>query len=583
MAKYKFTIKIGTGTEQVFTADSYNVTIKGERKIELGLFFMRYSINELSFLGDAYKLLRETFLNTSCDDCEIRVYQTCETAETEIYKGKFNRYDISIDFSKCIAKIKNTVRDKYSCVIDTYNIKHNGVNVTPMRFPSTLRQFVYQEYCVESTIQYSSPCVGAWGYVGGNTLSCVTGNVPDPYAVYAKDIIYMPFVGGLPVEPSGSYTQDGTIFFNGIEYSKWVRPSSTPVTTMEVLYSALVPRGCENYSATPILNPCDGLLYAVQICKPIQNYSFSRSFRLFDIIEALCAKTGCLNGVISDLFLWRPVGDAPDFNGGATNYVYGGAHEYNYLLLIQKSDLKNWNSSDHATKSDITLKEVLTWLYNEFQCFWHVTDDGYLRIEHIKYYLTKNPDFVQTDDNDLKIIPTIPKQEVWQNMEQFNAEFVGYPIEYTCSTAQEVRYHSERLTNDVDVILLNNDDIEDDGWVIMAADNTGEVIVNPGLLTSLLISNEPMSRTRLHDRFWKHWRFNKDFTMNAAATNYIDFLKPLYSQDKVEIVNCCFDISNIENNKKTDLINMVDSDRVGFFDNIELSLRTGLMKARIKF
>ena len=84
MAKYKFTIKIGTGTEQVFTTDSYNVTIKGERKIELGLFFMRYSINELSFLGDAYKLLLATFLNTSCEDCEIKVYQTCETAETEI-------------------------------------------------------------------------------------------------------------------------------------------------------------------------------------------------------------------------------------------------------------------------------------------------------------------------------------------------------------------------------------------------------------------------------------------------------------------------------------------------------------------
>lgn len=266
----------------------------------------------------------------------------------------------------------------------------------------------------------------------------------------------------------------------------------------------------------------------------------------------------CGDGLLvqSDFFEWAPLGDAPNYVAGE-NYVTGLANQLRLLTIHQKSDVITPNASNPATKGIWTLKKAFEVLREMFQVYWFVTQAGNLRLEHITYF-----DFATQLDltlsqyaRQLKALNKyehknneFPKFERFRWMEADGLDFVGADIEYDdpCVTADEdhqvKEYAPEQITTDVEFIVNSPNDIDKDGFVILANEDDGasgyETIIDLGVLSNELVTNAPLSWANLHKAFFKTYRYLPNGTMNLIPAIFTNN-RPTIKQVPLTIVSCC--------------------------------------------
>lgn len=181
-----------------------------------------------------------------------------------------------------------------------------------------------------------------------------------------------------------------------------------------------------------------------------------------------------------------------------SNFLYGTGStikEGNWQLYVtQVTNLKHSYYSQAAQRADITLKQIMDMLRDALRCYWYI-DGNSLRIEHVEWFRnggSYNPaDHVIGFDLTKRIYTrngrpetfgldqyTFDKEEMPERYEfgwsqQTTTPFDGYPMEILSNYVKAGKTERVSVGNfitDIDYILLNPEDVSDDGLVLMAVE-----------------------------------------------------------------------------------------------------------------
>ena len=163
------------------------------------------------------------------------------------------------------------------------------------------------------------------------------------------------------------------------------------------------------------------------------------------------------------------------------------------LFITPKSNVINSGYDQPAQKAPITLKQVLNMLRDCFRCYWFVDDNNRFRIEHISYFmrggsysgspvvgidLTK--EIVTRNGKPWSYVrnqyqfdkPDMAARYQFGWMDDVTQLFDGYPIDIVSKYVNPENIENidiAQFTSDIDYILLNPDNISNDGFVLLAA------------------------------------------------------------------------------------------------------------------
>jgi len=185
-----------------------------------------------------------------------------------------------------------------------------------------------------------------------------------------------------------------------------------------------------------------------------------------------------------------------EFFTNEQNYVTGDVNYLMNTLIEQKSDAKDPDATNKALKGITSFKKLMNDLGNMFNVAWFIDDDGYLRIEHIKFFQngfssTDGTPSVCVDLSDVLKYKDLytgegffndtqryewssserPKAESWKFLEEYTVEHrsdLNY-IEYSelISSTNNTKERSISLfTTDLRHIYNSPDEIGDDGFVL---------------------------------------------------------------------------------------------------------------------
>lgn len=206
--------------------------------------------------------------------------------------------------------------------------------------------------------------------------------------------------------------------------------------------------------------------------------------------------------VISVLLGQIAPGIAHQGNAAFSQFLYTEnplKHINQRLFISPKSNLINSGYDQPAQKALITLGKVLNMLRDCFRCYWWV-EDNKLRIEHIEYFRRGGR---YTGDNSVSIdltalqVPASGKpwsfgvnkysfdkpetvgryQFGW--MDDVTEPFEGLPIDIVSGYVEQGNIENIDITDftsDVDYILLNPGAISQDGFVLLAPEETGGTV-----------------------------------------------------------------------------------------------------------
>lgn len=505
----------------------------------------------LSFIGPDFTYFK-AWLDSSgfCGPVPVRFEIWCDGEWKAFWKGRFAAGGGSWDYTKCRFEVKPKEDDAYSCISDAMATKWNILAVGPVT--ANVVSLPSLEFIVCAWESGLPMC----GMVDIDTYTPAQvwwpSFFPDQQLVVMwREYAITECVNEEPVVPSGSgwtllsddcetsgtakYTRTPTIswifgtpqhFLDGEGY-----PEPPPATC-----GNWVKLGAYNYGFTP---PGEVPFY---VClNDAASTQITRARALDSVLDFFISKMACgLQGVRSDFFGINPVGDAPGYEAGI-NYVTGMPTQTEGILLVQKSDVIVPGASQPATKGDLSIKELLEILYTMFRVKWFVDQDGYLRIEHYKYFNSE----VSID------ITAMPADKVLEVMSHEDAnngtpviermsfddalglDFIGADIVYSgpCiadGTQQQVaEYSAMGIITDVALLLNDPSANSRKGFVILACSFNGtnyDTIIDMGALSGEYVSNAPASTANLQRDYWTWDRYLSVANVNREDTVFDGFL-----------------------------------------------------------
>ena len=170
-----------------------------------------------------------------------------------------------------------------------------------------------------------------------------------------------------------------------------------------------------------------------------------------------------------------------------------GGRDY-AMYLTPKSNITAGEYQKPAMKAPVTLRKILTMLKNTLQLYWHIDDDGRLRIEHVQYY--RNGQSYSTAPSvgiDLTAMGVVrngkmwsydtaeytfdkvemPQRYVFKWMDEVTLPFKGNPIVVDSQYVQkdnEEEVSVGEFTSDIDYLLLNGNNVSQDGFAVMTTE-----------------------------------------------------------------------------------------------------------------
>lgn len=196
-----------------------------------------------------------------------------------------------------------------------------------------------------------------------------------------------------------------------------------------------------------------------------------------------------------------------EFFSNEINYVTGETNYLMNILVEQKSDAKDPDATNAASIGIITFKDLMNRLMDMFNVRWFIDDDGYLRIEHIKFFQNgfSSTDGTPTVCVDLSDVLKYKDQytdegffndtqryewssqerpitEYWKFMEEHHTEH-RYDMNYlkydeTIATGVKKERNIMKITTDIRYIMARPEDIADEGFVFYDCDSVSGGVGN---------------------------------------------------------------------------------------------------------
>lgn len=567
---YRFTLTRDTDTFEVFPEGFYAGSFKYEQE-EGQLFFRRNYNGDLSFRGSDYDYIKSRYdTGNYCDVYELLIEKRVSGVYQVDWMGFFSMTDGKFDFDRCRFKVNPITQDKYSCLLNNWETKYNILSLNKKSIISDSLSFYFFVSYFDPSPPSSFDCgldlikVKTVVYTDCSTEfgDCEAVDVSYTAGLYANEIKLME-KETVPVGLSWVKWTEGdtcdqylTAFIRDkannydVYYRSFISGGNALPADDDVLLIANVcqPEDCSQTSPTPSDLGYSGEWYKAQSRGGLtfwlktsyyngqkidtSNLVAYKGVYVPDAIKYLLAQT-CQDTFSTPVLV-------SDFLTNSTNPVTGTASKTNFLYLVQKSDAKRPSSSNPATKGEMSLRELLESLYNTFQLWWHIDDLNNLVIIHQSEIegnaginITLSP-YIETTahkntvDFDKSLLF---RYETWSFMESKGDDFTGMPIEYAelCTIKDNNNktksYEISIITTDIGYIQSGFDKISDNGFALIAADSSNNVINEVGEITSCDQINGHLSLSNLHDKYWRHNRILSTGKMNGSDEVFISTQK----------------------------------------------------------
>jgi len=424
------------------------------------------------------------------------------------------------DKSKCKVSVRVDVSDAYTCLLDAWE---EEINILAGTLKKTVG-YITGELAYTSCQEFRSVGDPDFDDVEDLISDCISGQngwtayqhiVDDPGSgpvlrwttYYVREEYTAACSGGSPIPPPG----DG-----------WILEDDNCPT--DALYVRALTQGEQS--------PITGGTYEYAVQWAIAGVSddpisIDNGVLLEDVADDF---NPCSGSIVSDFFTINPDASYP-----ANDPYTEALANLSSVLIFQKSDVKRPDVSGNATNGKWTYKDFLTALKMQFNVEPRIIA-GDLRLEHVSYWeqsvngldLTAGAYAERIEGLHAYTYVNIAanKFEHWQFADRCSPEFEGVAIVYdTYNTPEQLTHQIERITNDVGYISNNPDSIADDGFVFVAAFDTGGgayVLVSEEneYFTGTSQINGHLSIPNLQSHYHKYQRLQISGSMNLTPTTF---------------------------------------------------------------
>lgn len=278
---------------------------------------------------------------------------------------------------------------------------------------------------------------------------------------------------------------------------------------------------------------------------------------------------GVLNSMLDEA--GQSLAVVSQFFSDANNPVTGIANRFLNLILSTKEMVINGVNSSNVN-SGITFEEFFKMIRETFNCYWYISGSN-LIIEHLSYFedglvyggtptvgvdltsITYPAKINNTKDanggnanNKYSFTDfDFPEREVWKFAEQTGND--GY-IEYSSMIVEkekEVVHQAQFLTTDVELVVKFPDQVDEDGWMLLACDASNELLkadarklgYTPGQAAPgdmyIDVINGDLYWDNLLPNFWRHGRSLTNIVINGTASTSLS-VKRSKHQEKVRFL-----------------------------------------------
>lgn len=516
-----------------------------------------------------YDLLQSAFGVDCCCSFVLDIERYCNSEWELYYQGIFTSTDCTVNAEQCWIRFEIQPYDTYRCLLESGKPDVNVLDISDTESVDIdyTNAFEFQT-CTGTIIPWTAgfpnfsgctvPDPTAAQAAAGTQIDigCLT-DITDGWLAYESAFTIVTTVPAL-VEVTQTWFREVRITYdvagtpNPPDGNGWINVG-TVAPTLQGTRTKWARRPYDGYydtySTATIDVPCTGTVRSViKIPGNVVTYDRCRSFA--DVLDYVSKQTcGQVVGIRSDFFDVNPVGDSPDYVPGE-NYVTEATNQLNDLLVVQKSDFISPDSTNQATSGIITWQTLISETCIIFNCGWYIDSDGYVRIEHAKYFeayqlqnqinltterANANQELFEYDKTNL------PQSEVWSWMDEVGPDFEGFPIKYdlncTDEETPEKAYAVQHFTTDVDYMHFAPTEISPDGFVLIARDGT-DAIQSTSPVTGVVLNNGPLAQVTLQPSYYTWRRILETGILNGVQTSFDSSIRRRKTKDLI-LIDCC--------------------------------------------
>lgn len=342
---------------------------------------------------------------------------------------------------------------------------------------------------------------------------------------------------------------------------------------------------------------CDGIYPSYWWCLDA-DYTSTNSRKLQGIINYLKDRLCGTNNVISDFFEWNPPGDTAGYVAGE-NYVTGEINHYSNISMNTLPqaihDAYDYNGDTPTAEQLDTwtkkiAKHVVNWnlieqlLREVFNCYWFIDDTNTIRIEHFSWFQRSVAYDLTSAQYSQRMIGrniykydkiNAPKYERFRWLDAVNFDFVGAEISYigSCLNNDAKTNSSERggldVMTDIYYIITAPSDIANQGFLLLANDDSNGTWQNIGKLSQANLTNVDLSWANLHYNFHRHNRTLIQGFMNLTFQSFLSALRFKKQENCVLPLCCDDDIDSLNDLIETEI-------GQGVIEELEINLKTNI-------
>lgn len=582
--RYRYTATAESGASRELAPLGAGLKIDGKREGQ-NIFYRRKLSGTLTLIGDDYRFFYELENSGSrCGYVRLAIERECGGTYQPYWKGIFTMSDCSFDYDACTATVSPEPDDSYRVILENYSREFNILNAPLSGYNVKTRidlanTFQFRRIAGDAIGSETDSETWALFLKARNWIDGVLGqNGTREYT----DVIFRltrtaPYVnlGGSMLPPDlsrdgwklvdrdntaqiGYYAKAPAIYgFKPYEYTAkgdWYGKypdlqQKDPGEAWDQLNFVSVTGAdqANNAECGQFLN----LRYYVDEnrCKRLiwekGAFYFNRGRRLVDAIDYLVQQTAPECRAASP--------DAQSlFFSQTINYVTKQLNDLLNVLIFQKTDILSYSGTEAATKDEISLKNLLDELRNQFQVYWFLDADGRFRLEHLSYFQDQGVyDLTTIAAWKRYLIGTraydynkgnMPRYERLLFTEGLGDDFLKSEIEYTdpCVNKQIGQDTKEttvsRFNNDLKG-LITGGSANNNGFVLVAHRN-GEVIRSTGARTGTVQANAPLSAANLTAAYWRHGRVLLGGKLDGVFTTFSSTAKNR-KQRAITVPACC--------------------------------------------
>ena len=516
-----------------------------------------------------------------CLELKFIVENDCAGFFEVVWQGYFSCNDVKWDLHKCSATFTPKPDDKYRLILDNYGKEYNILpGTTPVTAEAKLDLVADFEF-LNITLGTAQDVADAdtWAQFLESTY-WIKGTTTRKGTRQNTEILYRlvttrPYVNGEAADLPGwsivdedeaaqraKYAKRPDLYnFKPYKYTKqsdfYKYPDLLQIATGAsydtTQYIEVTGAGGANSES------CGGnaLSYRTHITQERRcvrliwkfgSFVFDRNRAFLEVVRRLVYLTA------GDTLLPAENATLSRFFSEPTNYVTERPNTLTGLQIASLSDVIGYNSSEPATKAEISLKKLLDGLRQLFRVYWDITSEGFLRLEHESFYQLQGQHDLTVHSRHL--VGTQAYEYEKADMPRYqrllftnanNPDFEKGEIEYgsVCVTREEGQDTQEEtiseITTDLEYLIVSGGNAGQKGVVLMLTAD-GQVVREAGDLTGVIYPNAGLSAANLVRDYHTYNRVLENGAVNNRMRVFAS-VKKTKKQVALKVPLCCADVN----------------------------------------